>query len=189
MDKIKILAVSGSLRKNSFNTSALRAAKTMLAEDVEMEIFDISSIPLFNADFENAPPESIVKFKAAIRAADAILVSSPEYNYSVSGVLKNAIDAATRPHGDNPFSSKPGAIMGVSSGRFGTARGFYDLAKIMRGVNVFLMNYPEILITEGAKKFDENGNLVDEETAKKMHTFVSALADWTRKLKAAGIAK
>ena len=202
MEKIKILGISGSLRQGSFNTSALRAiagfvtasgkaAETAGAAGVEaeMEIYVPSDIPPFNGDFEQDMPAPIRDFKAKIRAADALIFSSPEYNYSISGVMKNALDCASRPYGDNPFAAKPGAILGVSNGRFGTARAYYDLYKVVSGLNIFAMNYPQILITNGGEKFDASGNLVDQETAEKLKAFTLALIEWTKKLKVAGLAK
>ena len=122
MEKVKILGFAGSLRKDSYNRSLLRAALELVPEEAELEIFDLEGIPLFNQDLENQPPEKLTEFKARIRAADAILIATPEYNYSIPGVLKNAIDCASRPYGDNAFEHKPVAMMGASIGFAGTAR-------------------------------------------------------------------
>ena len=189
MDKMRILGISGSLRKGSFNTAALRAAVALLPENVEMEVITLGDLPLFNQDLELDLPVNVRDFKVKIKAADALLISSPEYNYSISGVLKNAIDWGSRPRGNNSFDAKPGAILGASSGRFGTARAYYDLHKICSGLNILLMNYPQILISDGKKKFDESGKLIDQETSDKLKIFVDALVEWTGKLKAAGLAK
>lgn len=178
------------MRKGSFNTAALRAISDFLpADQAELEIFVPQDIPPFNGDFEKDMPAPIVDFKAKIRAADALIFSSPEYNYSISGVIKNAIDCASRPYGDNSFGTKPGAILGVSNGRFGTARAYYELHKVLSGLNVFVMNYPQILITNGPEKFDASGKLIDQETSEKLKTFAASLVDWTLKLKQAGLAK
>ncbi len=108
----KILGFAGSLRKDAYNKALLSAALKLVPEDVELEVSDLEGIPLFNQDLENEPAEKVKKFKAKIKAADAILIATPEYNYSIPGVLKNAIDCASRPYGDNAFEHKPVAIMG-----------------------------------------------------------------------------
>ena len=117
-----ILGIAGSLRSGSINRAALRAAQKMAPEGVRLEIFELDGIPPFNQDEESRPPAKVVEFKARIRAADAILFVTPEYNYSIPGVLKNAIDWASRPYGDNAWDGKPAAIMGASGGANGTAR-------------------------------------------------------------------
>ena len=119
---INILGFAGSLRKGSYNRSLLGAALELVPEGVNIEVFDLDGIPPFNQDLESQPPERIKEFKARIRMADAILIATPEYNYSIPGVLKNAIDCASRPYGDNAFEGKPVAVMGASIGMLGTAR-------------------------------------------------------------------
>ena len=114
-----ILGIAGSLRKASFNRAALRAAQQLVPEGVSLEIFDLEGIPPFNQDEEAHPPERVVQFKQRIRAADAILIVTPEYNYSIPGVLKNAIDWASRPYGDSAWEGKPVAVMGASVGAHG----------------------------------------------------------------------
>ncbi len=128
MDRtIKILGFAGSLRKNSFNKAVLRAAKEMVPDGMDLEIFDLEGMPLFNEDLEREPVAKVSAFKAKIRAADAILIVTPEYNYSIPGVLKNAIDCASRPYGDNAFAGKRVGLMGASIGMLGTARAQYHL--------------------------------------------------------------
>ncbi|MFL6375012.1 MAG: NADPH-dependent FMN reductase, partial [Pyrinomonadaceae bacterium] len=131
MADIRILGISGSLRTGSYNTAALRAAVELCPDGAEIEIYDIGGFEPFNEDLEPNPPEKVTEFKAAIRAADAILFSSPEYNYSVPGHLKNAIDWASRPYGDSAFDGKPALIIGCSPGAIGTARMQYHLRQIM----------------------------------------------------------
>ena len=126
-DIVKILGFAGSLRKASYNRSLLRAAQELVPKDAQLEIFDLEGMPLFNQDLEDQPTVKVQEFKAKIRAADAILIATPEYNYSIPGVLKNAIDCASRPYGDNAFEHKPVAIMGASIGMAGTARAQYHL--------------------------------------------------------------
>lgn len=180
---VKILGISGSLRKHSYNTAALNAAAKLVPEDVGIEVYDISGFPEFVQDQEKDPPAKVVEFKSKIRSADAILFSSPEYNYSVPGVLKNAIDWASRPYGDSAWDGKPAAIMGASPGAVGTARMQYHLRQIMVFLNMFPLNRPEVMINNCTTKFDENGELTDETTKKFIGDMLAALVDWTDKLK------
>src|SRR5215471_8680766 len=119
---ITILGIAGSLRRASYNRAALRAAQQLVPEDATLEIFELDGIPGFNQDEEAHPPAKVVELKARVRAVDAILLVTPEYNYSIPGVLKNAIDWASRPYGDNVWNGKPVAVMGASPGMLGTAR-------------------------------------------------------------------
>lgn len=183
-DKIKIIGFSGSLRKGSFNTSALAAAQQLCGDDAEIEIFDISDFPPFNQDREQDPPANVAKLKAAIRAADAVIFSSPEYNYSVPGHLKNVIDWASRPYGDSAWEGKPALIMGASSGAIGTARMQYHLRQTMVFLNMFPLNKPEVMIGNAASKFDDSGNLTDEKTRDFIKQAVTALVEETRRRKA-----
>ena len=182
---IKILGIAGSLREGSFNKGALRAAVELAPEGVEIEEFDISGLPGFSQDDEQNPPEKVKEFKRKIREADAILFCSPEYNYSVPGVLKNAIDWASRPYGDSAWEGKPAAVMGASIGGNGTARMQYHLRQIMVFLDMHPVNRPEVMISNCTDKYDEQGNLTDEETKKYIGQLVASLADWARKLKAA----
>jgi chromate reductase len=179
---IKILGIAGSLRKASTNRGALRAAKELVPEGVEMEIFNLDGMPLFNEELEADPPAIVAEFKQKIREADAILFATPEYNYSISGVLKNAIDWASRPYGDSAWEGKPAAIMGASGGNTATARAQYDLRKVMVFLNMFPINKPEIMIGGSRDKFDPDGNLTDENTRNYIAKQLEALAAWTRKL-------
>jgi len=177
---IRILGIAGSLRRQSYNRGALQAATELVPEGAEIEIFELDGIPGFNQDDEQNPPEKIVEFKRKIREADAILFVTPEYNYSVPGVLKNAIDWASRPYGDNAWNGKPTAIMGASIGNIATARAQYDLRKMMVFLNMFPVNQPEVMIGNAAERFDENGKLTDETTKKYIRQLLQNLADWTR---------
>src|SRR5580765_1736524 len=164
---IKILGIAGSLRKASFNKSALRAAQQLVPEGASLDIFDIDGLPGFNQDDERRPPAKVVEMKAKIRAADAILLVTPEYNYSIPGVLKDAIDWASRPYGDSAWKGKPVAIMGASTGVLGTARAQYHLRQTLVFLDMPAVNQPEVMISGAASKFDVGGNLTDE-TAKKL---------------------
>jgi chromate reductase len=181
-NKIRILGISGSLREGSFNTGALRAAVELVPEGAEIEIFSISGFPEFVQGQDADPPANVAEFKEKIRGADAILISSPEYNYSVPGVLKNAIDWASRPYGDSAWDGKAAAIMGASPGAVGTARMQYHLRQIMVFLNMFPLNKPEVMINNCVGKFDEQGNLTDEKTREFVTAMLAALVDWTRRL-------
>ncbi len=183
-DKIKVLGIAGSLREGSYNRGALRAAKELAPEGMEVEIFDIAGLPGFNQDQEADPPEQAAELKRKIREADAVVLVTPEYNYSISGVLKNAIDWASRPYGDSAWEGKPAAIMGASGGAIATARAQYDLRKMMVFLNMFPLNRPEVMIGNAGEKFDENGKLTDEQTRKFISDQMQALLEWTRKLNA-----
>lgn len=181
-DNIKILGLCGSLREGSFNMSALKAAAELVPDGAEIEIYSISGFPEFVQGQDQHPPEKVVEFKKKIREADAILISSPEYNYSVPGVLKNAIDWASRPYGDSAWDGKPAAIMGASGGVLGTARMQYHLRQIMVFLNMFPLNRPEVMIGNAPAKIDDQGNLSDEATRKFISDMLTALVDWTNKL-------
>ena len=179
---LKILGISGSLREGSFNKSALRAAAELAPEGVEIETFDIGRLPLFNQDDEQNPSEAVVEFKQKIREADAIIFSTPEYNYSIPGVLKNAIDVASRPYGDSAWDGKPALIIGASIGNIATARAQYDLRKMMVFLNMHPINRPEVMIGTCGDKFDAEGNLTDEATRKIIGQALEALVAWTHRL-------
>ena len=179
---LNILGIAGSLREASCNRGLLRAAYQLAPIDVRLDIFDLAGIPPYNQDHEKSPPEKVVQLKSKIRTADAILFATPEYNYSVSGVLKNAIDWASRPYGDSAWDGKPVAIMGASAGMLGTARAQYHLRQILVTLNMLALNKPEVLIADASDKFDEAGNLADGETKKRVAKLVEALAAWTRQI-------
>ena len=182
-DEVRILGFAGSLRKQSYNRSALRAAVKLVPAGITLETFDLAGIPPFNQDHEREPPPAVRQFKAAISAADAILIVTPEYNYSVPGVLKNAIDWASRPYGESAWDGKPVGIMGASIGMLGTGRAQYHLRQMFVFLNMFPLNQPEVMIPNADDKFDEEGNLKDDKTAEKIRELLEALADWARTLK------
>jgi chromate reductase len=177
---ITILAIAGSLRKASFNRAALRAAQQLVPDGVSLEIFDLDGIPPFNQDDEAHPPERVALFKQRIRAADAILIVTPEYNYSIPGVLKNAIDWASRPYGDNAWEDKPVALMGASVGAMGTSRAQYHLRQAFVFLNMYPLNRPEVMISNASQRFDEKGNLKDEETESHIQNLLVALVAWAK---------
>ena len=181
-NKLRILGIAGSLRAGSYNAAALRAAVELCPEDAEIEILPIDGLPGFNQDQEANPPAQVAEMKSKIRAADAILFVTPEYNYSIPGILKNAIDWASRPYGDSAWSGKPAAIMGASVGAIATARAQYHLRQVMVFLNMFPLNQPEVMIGHAQDKFDEAGKLTDESTREHIRKQLVALIDWTRRL-------
>src|SRR4030042_6895331 len=181
--KIKILGFAGSCRKQSYNKAILAAALEMVPKEATLEIFDLEGIPPFNQDLENQPPPAVKEFKARIRAADAILIATPEYNYSIPGVLKNVIDWASRPYGDNAFDGKPVAVMGASIGMLGTARAQYHLRQSFVFLNLHPLNQPEVMVPFVQDKVDSHGRLTDEKTKNKIGELLESLVAWTEKLK------
>ncbi|HYY58211.1 MAG TPA: NAD(P)H-dependent oxidoreductase [Pyrinomonadaceae bacterium] len=179
---VRILGIAGSLRRQSYNRALLRAATQIAPEDATIEIFEIDGIPPFSEDDEQNPPEKVTELKRRIREADAVLFVTPEYNYSIPGVLKNAIDWASRPYGDSAWSGKPAAIMGASTGRIGTARAQYHLRQVMVFLNLFPLNQPEVMIGAANERFDTVGNLTDEQTREYVRLLLQNLVDWTRRI-------
>jgi chromate reductase, NAD(P)H dehydrogenase (quinone) len=177
-EQLKVLGISGSLRKASFNTMALKAAQKLVPDGMSIEIADISQIPLYNEDLKTGGnPESVEIFRRQIKAADGVLFVSPEYNYTIPGVLKNAYDWASRAP-DQPFNEKPVAVMGASTGMIGTARMQYDLRKTLVFTNAFVMPRPEVMIGGAASKFGAQGNLIDEKTQQVLGDFLKAFQGW-----------
>jgi len=179
---IRILGIAGSLRRQSYNRAALRAAAQLAPEGATVEIFELDGIPGFNQDEERNPPAKVAELKRKIREADAILFVTPEYNYSVPGVLKNAIDWASRPYGNSAWNGKPAAIMGASIGTIGTARAQYHLRQMMVFLNMFPLNQPEVMIGNAGDRFDESGNLADETTKDYIRKLLQSLIDWTGRI-------
>lgn len=181
-DTVRILGISGSLRKGSFNSGLVRAAAELLPDNVTFETFDLSPIPLYNADHDGeAAPEAVRSLKARIAAADALLIATPEYNYSIPGVLKNAIDWASRPPKESPLNGKPLGIMGAG-GVMGTVRAQMALRQVAVFTNMHPLNKPEVLISRAWEKFDANGNLTDETSRQAVRDLLESLTRWTRLL-------
>jgi chromate reductase, NAD(P)H dehydrogenase (quinone) len=180
-DQISVLGVAGSLRQGSYNRAALRAALELAPAGMTIEVFDLAPIQPYNEDVKQQgfpPPER--EFREKIRAADALLIATPEYNRGVSGVLKNAIDWASRPP-DQPFNGKPTAIFGASPGMIGTAVAQYELRRYMAVLNAFVLTTPSVMIGQAAAKFDEQGRLTDQPTREIIGQMLVALAEWTRR--------
>lgn len=179
--ELTILGIAGSLRKASYNRAALREAQKLVPAGARLEIFDLEGIPVFNEDDEKNVPQRVTEFKQRIRAADAILIVTPEYNYSIPGPLKNAIDWASRPYGDSAWNGKPVAVMGASVRATGTARAQYHLRQSFVFLNMHAVNQPEVLIGNAAQKFDANGNLTDETTRELIRKLLVALVEFARR--------
>lgn len=183
MNTLKILGISGSLRHDSYNTALLKAAVKLIPADVELEIITLENLPFFNQDLENENPSEVVAtFKKKIENADAIIFSSPEYNYSIPGVLKNAIDLASRPWGKNSWAGKPAAIMGASVGMQGTSRMQYHLRQTMVFLDMHPLNQPEVMVSMAADKINATGEVTDVKTKEKISEMLVALVAWTKKL-------
>jgi chromate reductase len=181
--KITVLGLSGSLRKGSYNTAALNAARDLAPPGMTIVTADISDLPLYNEDVkEKGFPPPAERFRNQIRSADALLFVTPEYNYSVPGVLKNAIDWASRPP-EQPFAGKPAAIMGASPGALGTARAQYHLRQMCVFLDVRVLNRPEVMISNASDRFDANGRLIHEPTNGFIRQLLTSLQQWTELLR------
>jgi chromate reductase len=166
-ESTSILGICGSLRKASWNLGALKAAQQLCPPGARLEICTLEGLPHFNQDEEKAPNAKVAEFKAKIRAADALLIATPEYNYGVPGVLKNALDVASRPYGDNAWTGKPVALMSAAMSTGGGVRAQYHLRQSFVFLNMDAVVQPEVAISNTPQRFDEQGNLTDE-TAKKL---------------------
>src|SRR5258707_12673628 len=179
---ISVLGICGSLRKGSYNMAALQTAIELRPPGMTVEVADISTIPLYNEDVRTQGfPPPVETLRRQIAAADALLIACPEYNYSMTGVLKNAIDWASRPP-DQPFAGKPCAIIGAAAGMAGSARAQYDLRRSCVFLDMHPLNKPEVLIGQAQTKFDAEGNLIDEAARGFIRDLMVALAAWTRQI-------
>ncbi len=177
---IRVLGIAGSLRRGSFNKAALRAAQGLAPDGMSIESFDIAPLPVYNADMSEWPP-AVHELIARVRAADAVLFVTPEYNFSIPGGLKNAIDWISRDP-DKGFAGKPVAIMGASAGNLGTARAQYHLRQACVFLDMHPLNKPEVFIGAASTKFDAAGNLTDETTRNFITQLLLALRDWTHRI-------
>lgn len=178
---MKILGIGGTLRKGSYSRALLLEAQKLAPKGVVIELTEIGDFPLYNPDI--TVPKSVQKFKKQIKEADAILFSTAEYNYSVPGSLKNAIDWGSRPYGDNSFDDKPAAVMSESTGINAGSKAQYHLRQMMVFLNIHAMTRPEMMVPNANEMFDKNGNLKDEHTKEKIKELLGALVDWTERLK------
>jgi len=180
--KVNILGIAGSLRKDSLNRSLLRAAIELAPEGMAITTFDLLEVPLYNGDVEAAgDPQGVARFKEAIRAADGVLMVTPEYNHGVPGVMKNAVDWASRPPRTAALTGKPVALMGASPGITGTARGQSQLRQAFEFTDSYCMTQPEVLVFSALDKFDAEGKLTDERTRGNVAKFLVAFEAWVRR--------
>lgn len=180
---LKILAISGSSRKGSYNWALLEAAKDMLPDNTTLEIFDVSKFPLFTQDLESNPPADVLTFKETIKKSDAILFATPEHNYSIPAVLKNALEWGNRPEDDNSWDGKPAAIVSASTGPRGGARAQLHLRGIMVDLNMYPINAPQLFLARAQDAFDDDLRLKDERTKKTLKAVMQSLVKWTEQLR------
>jgi chromate reductase len=175
---LHVLGISGSLRKNSYNTALLTTAMDLMPPGMQLEIFDLSPIPMFNQDDEAPFPKAVADFRLRLAQADALLIATPEYNASITGALKNALDWASRPP-QQPLNGKPVAILGASTGNFGTLRAQLHLRQILTHVGALTLAKPEVLVARAGQAFAPDGELVDEAARGFLRDLLAALAEWT----------
>jgi chromate reductase len=181
---VNVLGFAGSLRKGSFNRMLLRSAVELAPPGMTIDTVELDMIPLYNGDVEaQGDPEPVAEWKDLIRRSDAILVVTPEYNFGIPGVLKNAIDWASRPPGKSVLNGKPAAIMGASPGAFGTVRAQLQLRQAFVFTQTPAVLAPEVLVAKAHEKFDPEGRLTDEPTRKFVRQLLEALAAWTERLR------
>ncbi|HEY4186214.1 MAG TPA: NADPH-dependent FMN reductase [Polyangia bacterium] len=182
---MKVLGISGSLRKGSFNSGLIKAAIEVAPADMTIDDISIADIPPYNEDVrsESGYPPAVAALRAAVAAADALLIATPEYNFSIPGVLKNAIDWASRPP-EQPFAGKPLALMSAGTGMLGGARAQYHLRQLCVFLDMHPINKPEVFVAHAPTKFDATGRLTDEPTRQVIATLLQALARWTLRLQA-----
>lgn len=178
---LHIMGISGSLRRGSYNSALLRTAAELMPPGMTLEIFDLSPLPIFNEDHEKPFPEAVVEFRARVAQADALLIATPEYNSSISGALKNAIDWASRPP-QQPLNGKPVAIIGASTGNFGTLRAQLHLRQVLTHVGALPLGKPEVLVARAEQAFDAEGRLVDAAARGFLQDLLIALAQWTQRV-------
>jgi chromate reductase, NAD(P)H dehydrogenase (quinone) len=185
---IKALGVAGSLRQKSFNKELLAAAGRLAPEGMSLEIFDLAPIPLYNEDVrEQGFPPAVEELRKKIAAADCLVIAMPEYNFSIAGVLKNAIDWVSRPP-EQPLKDKPVAIMGATVGVWGTIRGQYHLRQVLGCLDAHVLHKPEIMVAQVNTKVDEQGRLKDQMALDLLKTQMAALKAWTLRLKSPVVA-
>ena len=183
-DTITVLGIAGSLRRGSYNRALLRSAQSLTPDDMHLDPFDLQGVPFYDADVEKqGDPEPVTALKRRVREADALVIATPEYQHSLPGVLKNALDWASRPPKDPPLKGKPIAMMGATPGRYGTARAQAELRKVLAYNDAVVVNRPEVLVAHAGETFDESGELVDETARELVSELLMALGWWARLLR------
>jgi chromate reductase len=181
-----VLGIAGSLRRESYNRALLGAARRLAPPGVAIELYErLGEIPLYDEDLRVAQgdPEPVRDLKARMAGADALLIATPEYNYGIPGVLKNAIDWASRPPDTSPLRHKPVAIMGASTGQFGTVRAQLQLRHVFVFTESYVLGKPEVLVPRAADKFDGAGELTDPATRDQLAKQLAALVAWAQRLR------
>jgi chromate reductase len=184
VDEITVVGIAGSLRRGSYNRGMIRAAAESPPPGVRIEVHHLADIPLYNQDVEDAGvPPAVAAFKRAIGAADALLVATPEYNHGIPGVLKNAVDWASRPRATSVLRDLPVAVLGASTGRGATARAQAQLRDAFVFTGACVMPQPELLVSEAMLRFDEHGNVTDLALRDAIRDLVDALRAWTLRIR------
>lgn len=183
MANYRILGISGSIRKGSFNTSLIEAFAKSAPEGVVFDTADIADLPLFSQDIEASVPESVANLREKIQQADGIIIATPEYNRSIPGVLKNAVDWGSRPYGAGSWNGKPVLVVGASVAPTGAAVGQYELKKTLLYTNALVMGQPEFFLGSAQDKFDGEGTLTDESTKSHVASAWTALTGFIDRLK------
>ena len=178
MKKYNIAVLVGSLRKESYNLKTAKALIAMAPENLSLELVKIGDLPLYNEDIDGTPPQQYTAFRERIKNCDGVLFVTPEYNRSVPGVLKNAIDVGSRPYGKNSWEGKPGAVISVSPGAAGGFGANHHLRQSLVFVNVPAMPQPEVYVGNAHKLFNENGDLVNDSTREFLRNFLASFEHW-----------
>jgi chromate reductase len=181
MDPLDIGVIVGSLRADSYNRKVFETSKSLIPDGLALREISIGALPLFNQEIQENPTPEVSEFWEAVRRADGILFISPEYNYSVPGLVKNAFDWASRPPSGAPIARKPAGVLGASNGRSGTMRMQLHMRQILPALNMPVMPKPEVFIMNAADVFDESGYLHDERIRKQLTTFYAAFETWVRR--------
>jgi chromate reductase len=181
---IRVVGFAGSLRSGSYNLALLRTAARSAPAGMVVDVVDISAVPVFNVDLEHGPPDAVADFQSKIRAADGVLISTPEYNAGMAGVTKNLIDWASRPSGKAVLAGKPVAVMGATRGNWGTVRAQAQLRQSLSSIGAFDMKKPEIMVPHAASKFDTDGHLSDADVLRRLDLFMGAFHRWILLLQA-----
>lgn len=183
MSVIRVLGMAGSLRRASYNRGLLRAASEAAPPEMEVEVFDLAPIPLYNRDVEDrGDPDSVARLKEAIRAADLVVIATPEYNHGLPAVTKNAVDWGSRPPKPQAWDGKPVAILGATPGRLGTVGAQRNLRESLSHLSALVMPQPRVFVQKAGEAFDDERNLVDDGTRQVLERFMAAAAEWVRRL-------
>jgi chromate reductase len=182
---LRVLGIAGSLRRGSFNRALLRAAAELAPDGMHIEAYEgLGELPLYDADVEvRGDPAPVAALKQAITEVQALLFVTPEYNYGIPGVLKNAIDWASRPAGKSPLNGKPAAIMGASPGNYGTVRAQLALRQTFLFTGTYVLPRPEVLVARAHERIDADGKLHDEKTRQFVRQLLEAFAEWSARFR------